>query len=192
MRGDVYGVETRSLGLQATLSTPLVPGQARPAKPHSDTLQLPWDLTDWVSRDKIAAWVRDDIDSLNWSNPELMAYLKSHPNYHPKMMLNVLTFAYATGILESEEILRRCDTDALYRRFCTQAVPESISAIRKFRRDNRALLKWSLMQVLKRALLAHFHVEQLPFPAGLKRFLLDNALSRLELARHLDRAMHEI
>lgn len=171
---------------------PLTQVHSRATKPDSDTLQLPWDLTDWISRDQIAAWLRDDIASLNWSNPELIAYLKAHPNYHPKMMLNVLTFAYTTGTLESEEILRRCDTDPLFRQFCTEAVPESISAIRKFRRDNRALLKWSLMQVLKRALLAHFQVEPLPFPAGLKRFLLDNALSRLELARHLDRAMHEI
>jgi transposase len=188
--GDVRGVETRAFGLQAPPRTPLMQAQVDPAKAGSDTLQLPWDLADWMSRGEIASWVREEIESLNWSNPELIAYLKAHANYHPRMMLNVLTFAYATGVLESEEILRRCDSDALYRQFCTEAAPESISAIRKFRRDNRGLLKWSLMQVLKRALLARFQVEQLPFPAGLKRFLLDNALSRLELARQLDGAVH--
>ena len=156
--------------------------------------QIPWDLTEIVEAKSLVAWVREEISGLHWDNPELVEYLRAHPNYHPRMLLTVLTYAYASGVFESEEILRRCDTEPVYRALSTDAAPESISAIRKFRRDNRALLKWGLIQSLKRCLeyTSNLNQGQMLLPAGVKRLLLDNAVARLELARHLDRAMQEI
>jgi len=154
--------------------------------------QIPWDLTEIVEPKRLADWVREEIAGLHWDNPELIEYLRAHPNYHPRMFLTVLTYAYSSGVFESEEILRRCDSEPGYRALSTDAAPESVAAIRKFRRDNRALLKWSLIQVLKRCLEYTSNAGQLLLPAGVKRLLLDNAVARLELARHLDRAMQEI
>ena len=154
--------------------------------------QIPWDLTEVADSKTLSAWVREEIGSLNWSNPDLVEHLRAHPNYHPRMMLTVLTYAYASGVFESEEILRRCDAEPIYRGMCMEAAPESISAIRKFRKDNRALLKWGLVQILKRCLAAATGQPGVSVPAGIKRMLVDNAVARLELARHMDRAMHEI
>jgi hypothetical protein len=158
----------------------------------SGDLQIPWDLSEVVEAKALNSWVREEIESLNWSNPALVAHLRAHPNYHPRMMLMVLTYAYASGVFESEEILRRCDADPLYREMCTEAVPESLSALRKFRRDNKALLKWSLVQILKRCLAAPSQNQAVSVPAGVKRLLIENAVSRLDLARHMDRTMQEI
>ena len=68
----------------------------------TDAFQVPWDLTDVVEAKQLNAWVREEIGSLNWSNPELVEHLRAHPNYHPRMMLTVLTYAYASGVFESE------------------------------------------------------------------------------------------
>ena len=92
--------------------------------------QIPWDLTEVVDSKTLSAWVREEIGSLNWTNPDLVEHLRVHPNYHPRMMLTVLTYAYASGVFESEEILRRCDVEAIYRGMCMDAAPESISATR--------------------------------------------------------------
>ena len=158
--------------------------------PKPDVAPIPWDLTEVVDAKALTAWVHDEIGSLNWNNPELIEHLKAHPSYHPRMMLTVLTYAYATGLFESEEILRRCDTDPAYRAMCFDAAPKSMFAIRNFRKENRALLKWSLMQILKQCLAAATG-ESGAVPAGIKRLLVDNAVARLELARHMDRTMHE-
>lgn len=154
--------------------------------------QIPWDLTEVVDAKTLSEWVCEEINSLNWSNRDLIEHLRAHPNYHPRMMLTVLTYAYATGNFESEDILRRCDTDFLYRAMCSEAAPQSMFAIRNFRKENRGLLKWSLMQVLKRCLAAATGESGSAIPAGIKRLLVDNATARLELARHMDHAMHEI
>jgi hypothetical protein len=158
----------------------------------SGELQVPWDLSEVVEPKTLNSWVREEIESLNWPNPALVEHLRAHPNYHPRMMLMVLTYAYASAVFESEEILRRCDADPLFRGMCTDAAPESLSALRKFRRDNKALLKWSLVQILKRCLAGPSEHQTVSFPAGVKRLLVENAVSRLDLARHMDRTMQEI
>ena len=160
--------------------------------PQKEAFDVPWDLTEVAEPGTLGAWVEEEIGALNWSNPELIAYLRAHPKYHPRMMLTVLTYAYATGVFESEAIVDRCDSDPVYRRMCAVAAPESVAAIRKFRRENRGLLKWSLVQILRRCLASTSGVGELAVPAGVKRLLIDNAVSRLDLGRHLDRTMHEI
>jgi transposase len=154
--------------------------------------QIPWDLTEVVDAKTLSAWVYEEIASLDWSNPDLVEHLRVHPNYHPRMMLMVLTYAYSSGVFESEEIIRRCDADPVYRGMCAEAVPQSMSAIRNFRKENRALLKWSLVQMLRRCLAAATGDSSPTLPAGIKRLLVDNSVARLELARHMDRAMHEL
>jgi hypothetical protein len=151
----------------------------------AEELKLPWDLTEWIDLEVLLPWIHEEIDSLNWSNPELLAHLQAHPQYQPKTMLALLTYAYATGVFESEEILRRCYDDARFRSICAEGPPQTAHSIKKFRRDNRGLLKWSLFQLFKRTLKTK--LGEFLLPAGLKRYLVENAVGRLDLARHMDR-----
>lgn len=151
-------------------------------------LRLPWDLTEWVGKPRLLEWIDEEMARLNWSNPELMAHLLTHPEFQPRRLLTLLTAAYLTAVFESEDIVDRCYSDATLRGICgTQAAPQRQS-IGRFRRDNRGLLRWLMEQVLTRAMRTHFEVETGRLPAGLKRYLHDNATERLELARHMDRA----
>lgn len=61
--------------------------------------------------------------------------------------------------------------------------------MKRFRRENRGVFKWTLVNVLTRAMKAQFtegdSIERLP--SGLRAHVVENAIERLELARHVDR-----
>ena len=104
-----------------------------------------------------------------------------------RVLLTVLSYAYCTGVYESEEVSELCGTDATLRQICGEEVP-STRMLDRFRRENRGLLKWVLVQILKRALRARYNLNTSMLPAGLKQHLVDLATERLDLARHMDRA----
>ncbi len=65
--------------------------------------------------------------------------------------------------------------------------PPSAQAIMAFRRENRNFLRWSLSQVFKRALRIKFDLGDSLLPPGLQRYLEDVAITRIDMARHIDR-----
>jgi Transposase domain (DUF772) len=152
-----------------------------------ERLVLPWDLTEWVEKKQLLQWADEEIGGLDWSSLELAEHLKAHPEYRPKSMLCLLTYAYATGVYESDEIVRNCYEDEAFRTFARDWIPTA-HAIARFRRDNRGLLKWALEQLLKRALRSKYSLGDMLLPPGLRRHLMDLAAERLNMARHMDRA----
>ena len=157
-----------------------------PTPQPQNKLMLPLDLGEWIDKKILAEWIKEEIESLHWSNPELMAYLSANPAFQPKMMLCVLTYAYATGILGSEEIARNCAEDDTFRSYCGEQMPTAIS-VKRFRRENRGLLKWCLTQLFKRAFRKHWGVEDTFISAGVRRYLDHTATTRLNIARQMDR-----
>ncbi|HYV27045.1 MAG TPA: hypothetical protein VFA77_05905 [Candidatus Eisenbacteria bacterium] len=172
---------------------------------------LPMDLTPWVGKETLLAWTIEEVEQLNWANPELVAYLRANPAFRPKMLLCLLTYSYASGNFASEDIAQSCDAAAIqgalsgavprtidYLVKITEAQtvvrslcgddPPSANAIRRFRRENRGLLKWCLAQVFRRALEKRFDLSETIFPAGLKRYSVHAAEVRLDIARQMDRA----
>src|SRR6185436_4960964 len=119
--------------------------RAVPSSKRQEEL-LPWDLSEWIEKGTLAEWIKSDLESLDWSNPELVKYLKANPGYRPKMMLTLLTYAYATKVYDSESIVRHCDSDKIYRAICENDPPRP-NAVSRFRRENRSLLKWCLVQL---------------------------------------------
>lgn len=154
---------------------------------QQERLVFPWDLTEWVEKDQLLQWVKEEIGSLDWSNPELLEHLSAHPEYRPKSMLSLLTYAYATGVYESEEIVRNCCEDDAFRSLFPSYAPTP-NAIGRFRREHRGLLKWALEQLLKRALRAKYSLGDTLLPSRLRRYVMDLAIERLNMARHMDRA----
>jgi transposase len=160
--------------------------KATPEADPSRRLGLPWDLSQWVDKNTLLHWINEEIDSLDWTNTDLVAYQRSHPDYRPRMLLGLLTYAYATGACESGEIAEGCYQDNILRKICL-GEPPTPTAIARFRRENRGLLKWSLAQVFKRAIKTKFEFDDAFFPAGLRRHVLDASVGRLDVARQLDR-----
>ena len=109
--------------------------------------------------------------------------------FEPKALLNTMAFAYATGVFTAEEIERRCSTDLDFRGVRPK-LPPIASELKKFRKENLGMMKWCLVNVISRALKMQF-IEGPTMdvlPPGLKRYVVENAFERLELARHMDRS----
>lgn len=152
-------------------------------------LTIPLDLSVWVPAAQLRDWIMADVATLNWTNPDLMELLRKHPDFEPKALLNTMAFALATGVFASEEIERSCSTNADFRGVRPK-LPPLASELKKFRKENLGMLKWCVVNVISRALKTQFiegpTIDVLP--PGLKRYVVENAIERLELARHLDRS----
>ena len=112
-----------------------------------DELRIPLDLGEWVDREVLRAWVREEIEALDWGNPGLDIYLKLHPGFRPKDLLTLLIYAYASGVLESEEIISALKSNVDFKELWAEPWPAA-KELERFRRQNRALLRWALVQII--------------------------------------------
>ena len=152
-------------------------------------LSIPLDLSVWVPAAQLRDWIMADVATLNWTNPELLEVLRKHPDFEPKALLNTMTFAYATGVFATEEIERRCSMDLEFRGVRPK-LPPIASELKRFRKENLGMMKWCLVNVISRALKTQFiegNTIQV-LPPGLKHYVVENAIERLELARHMHRS----
>ncbi len=152
-------------------------------------LRIPLDLTEWVPASELRNWIMSNVATLDWTNAALLDFLKTHPDFEPKALLNTMTFAYAVGVFGAEEISRHCSTNADFRAVRPKLPPLAVELIR-FRKENRGILKWTLAHVINQALKSQFSEgsEIDVFPPGLRRHIVTNATERLDIARHLDRS----
>jgi hypothetical protein len=153
-----------------------------------DELSIPLDLTAWAAPSHLRDWIMSDVATLNWTNPELLEVLRKHPDFEPKALLNTMTYAYATGIFGAEEIARHCSEDPEFRGVRPKLPPIS-AELKQFRKENRAMFKWCLANVITRALKSQFiEGPEVVLPPGLRRYIVENAIERLDIARHMDRS----
>jgi hypothetical protein len=153
--------------------------------PVGEELALPWDLREWFAPAVLRQWIAEEIDSLDWNNPQLIEHLRGWPDFQPKPLFSLMVYAYATAAFESDEVHRRFFTEPEYRSFGGPNARWDARTFTRFRRANRGLLKWALVQIFKRAIRAKRG--DFLLPAGLKRRLIGAAVTRLDLARQLDR-----
>lgn len=155
---------------------------------EKEELSFPLDLSVWVTPSQLRDWIMTDVATLNWTDSELLELLRKHPDFEPKALLNTMTFSYATGVFGAEEIARCCSEDPEFRGVRPK-LPPLPEDFKRFRKENHSMLKWSLAKVITRALISQFierdTIEILP--PGLRRYVVENTLERLELARHIDR-----
>jgi hypothetical protein len=156
---------------------------------NDDELSIPLDLSQWVPVPHLREWITSDVSTLNWASAELMGVLRQNPAFEPKALLNTMALAYATGVFTAEEIARRCSTDIEFRPVRPK-LPPITADLKAFRKENRPVFKWCLTNLITRALKTQLvegdSVEDLP--PGVRRYVVENAVERLELARHLDRS----
>ncbi len=111
-------------------------------------LLLPPSLHDWVDPDGLAAFLSDLVDEL-----DLGPFLAAHdeprgmPPYHPRMMLKVLLYGYASGITSSRRIEARLGSDIGFMFLAGLARPDH-KTIAEFRRRHLAAFRALFLDVL--------------------------------------------
>ena len=113
-------------------------------------LLLPQDLRAWLPEDHLAYFVSDVVDEMN-----LTAITESYdgsaggqPAYHPRMMVKLLFYAYATGVPGSRRIERNTYDSVPFRVLAADAHPDH-DTIAEFRRRHLAALAGLFLSVLR-------------------------------------------
>jgi transposase len=111
---------------------------------------MPPSLDDWLPEGHPARFVSELVDDMLDLTPIYASYVEASgaPPYHPRLMLKLLIYAYATGVTSSREIERRCATDVAFRFLSGNAAPDYRS-ISRFRRRHLEAIKVLFVQVLQ-------------------------------------------
>lgn len=147
--------------------------------------RLPTDLREWVSPWQIRTWIEQELSRLDWSDPLLAQRRQPHLECQPRAMLRLLSFAYATGLFSSREIVEEAWSDATLRGICDGQSPLA-QEVRAFRRYNRSVLKLVLAGVFMRAVITRLSLDAGRLSSEIEQELRDRAAERLEIAWQTD------
>lgn len=110
-------------------------------------LLLPNYVEDWIPEDHLARVVDMVVDQLDLSALKAVYDEEGRPAYHPRMMLKILFYPYATGLRSSRKIQRRLETDIAYIWLSGHQTPD-FRTISEFRRKNYRILHELFTQIV--------------------------------------------
>lgn len=120
----------------------------RPYDPDQ-LLLLPPAIGDWVPEDHLARFVNDLVDGLDVSAIEdTYEEERGYPPYHPRMMVKVLLYSYATGVYSSRRIARGLLESVALRYLGAGNAPD-FRTISEFRKRHGEALSGLFDQVLR-------------------------------------------
>lgn len=120
----------------------------RPYEPNQ-LLLLPPAIGDWVPEGHLARFVSDLVDGLDLSAIEdTYDEERGYPPYHPRMMVKVLLYSYATGNYSSRRIARGL-VDSVALRFLGAGNTPDFRTISDFRKRHGKALSDLFAQVLR-------------------------------------------
>ena len=108
---------------------------------------LPPDMKDWLPNDDLAHFVIAAAERVSMSAFRINDRNSGKPQYHPRMMLALLVYAYACGLFSSRRIERATHRD-LGVRFVTANTHPDHDTIAAFRRQNRAAFEAAFLDIL--------------------------------------------
>jgi transposase len=110
---------------------------------------------DWLPEDDLVYFLLDTVASFNLV--PFFAYYeresRGQPPFHPRMMVCLLLYCYATGTRSSRKIMRRCQVDVACRIIVGEDIPD-FRTISDFRKKHLDRLEALFVDVLKLCALA--------------------------------------
>ena len=113
---------------------------------------MPPSPQDWLPEGHLVYFLMDAVRELDIGaiTAHYERELRGYPPFHPRMMLTLLIFNYATGTRSSRKIMARCEQDVACRVIVGEDTPD-FRAISEFRRRHIAAFETLFVEVLKLA-----------------------------------------
>lgn len=108
---------------------------------------LPPDLNDWLPEDALAHFIVAAVDRVPIGAFAVKAQAGGKPQYHPRLMLALLIYAYANGLFSSRRIERATHRDLGVRYVAANLHPDH-DTIAVFRQANKAAFEAAFLAVL--------------------------------------------
>jgi transposase len=122
---------------------------------NDQTYLFPPSPHDWLPEGDLVYFLLDTVATLDLS-PIFTHYereLRGQPPFHPRMMVALLLYCYATGTRSSRKIMRRCQIDVACRVIVGDDIPD-FRTISDFRKIHLTRLEALFVEVLKLCALA--------------------------------------
>ena len=108
---------------------------------------LPPDLKEWVADDDLAHFIVEAVERVDMRAFHVSRTGSGKAQYHPRMMLGLLVYCYASGIFSSRRIEQATYRNVSVRFIAANSHPDH-DTIAKFRRDNAAAFQVAFTQIL--------------------------------------------
>lgn len=115
---------------------------------NKDMLLFPASIGDYLSEDHLAWAIDDVVDSLDLSCLYKKVSSVGNPSYHPKMMLKILFYGYATSNFSSRKIAKGLETDVAFIFLSGMQKPD-FRTISDFRKNNLKELAGIFVQIVR-------------------------------------------
>ncbi len=109
---------------------------------------LPPSVEEFVKDNHLARLVSEVVDRLDTSSIEKRYSCLGQKSYHPRLLLKLWIYGYATGILSGRKIAIMCETDTAYMYLASMYRPD-FRTINDFRKDNSEFFEDCFKQVLQ-------------------------------------------
>src|ERR687893_486402 len=122
---------------------------------NDQTYLFPPSPRDWLPEGDLVYFLLDTVATLDLT-PIFAHYereLRGQPPFHPRMMVALLLYCYATGTRSSRKIMRRCQVDVACRVIVREDIP-AFRTISDFRKTHLARLEALFVEGLKLCALA--------------------------------------
>ncbi len=111
---------------------------------------MPADLRTWIDERTLACVVLEAQQAVEPAHWKQGLGFGNSDAPRPQVLLTLLTYAYASGTLPSEQIEGETEKDSTFRYLCARTYPTE-STLRQFRRQNRVLIRQCLVRVFEAA-----------------------------------------
>ena len=114
---------------------------------RSQRLLLPPDLCDWVADDDLAHFIVEAVERVDMAAFSVSRTGSGKAQYHPRMMLALLVYCYASGIFSSRRIEQATYRNVSVRFIAADSHPDH-DTIAKFRRENGPAFQAAFAHIL--------------------------------------------
>lgn len=115
---------------------------------NKDKLLFPAAIGDYLSKDHLAWFIDDVVEQLDLNCLYKKVPSVGNPSYHPKMMLKILFYGYATSNFSSRKIAKGLDTDVAFIFLSGMQRPD-FRTISDFRKNNAEELPKLFVQIVR-------------------------------------------
>jgi transposase len=150
---------------------------------------LPLNIKDMIPKDHICFLVENFVESLDFSNFDLIYDGSGHPAYHPKIIMKILTYGMLCKIRSSRKLAKAIIENFVFM-YLAEKVNPDFRTINRFRKDNHEFVKNAFKKTVELAVenkivdLSFISIDGSTFKAyaGSKRYFDKKGLDKLDKA----------
>src|SRR3989338_2374656 len=111
---------------------------------------LPYSIKDMIPKDHICFLVENFVESLDFSNFDLIYEGAGHPAYHPRIIMKILTYGMLCKTRSSRKLAKSAKENFVFM-YLAEKVNPDFRTINRFRKDNAEFVKTAFKKTVELA-----------------------------------------